>query len=421
MSSSFSSNSQQSSYSWQETAQYFIDINEDDFKEAINTNTIIFNDPLFSAYIYSKRAERLIRKDLFGFKTEYQITTWKDFYNRILFIVNNKDKYWIVNFYTKSGNLMELKLLNVFPNQNDIDDAARAGKYNVLEHYSDYLLPTMSVAEEITRLGSTQILDFLKKYSKLPSFSYFYQAMIKRNLFFIEWYNNNIPIRQINVFENLNSLPKFNELYTEIARNKDLDLWELIQEHFILQFSSLFNLLKIGLKEDNKNIFDFILHQIRLDRYEENISDDTLEKLLDSHFQIHQEIIKVKGNEVKNLTYFYEHGLEAQMTSKLIDFIIENNLYKVMYLMYEKYGKINYIEKNYAKWKKQKKISIEMNNVIQHALTRPIKSGKDVKQDIINEGLNEFRDTMKPFMNDSAMNSSLSMIEQFTNTILKNN
>ncbi len=421
MSSSFSSNSQQSSYSWQETAQYFIDINEDDFKEAINTNTIIFNDPLFSAYIYSKRAERLIRKDLFGFKTEYQITTWKDFYNRILFLVNNKDKSWIVNFYTKSGNLMELKLLNVFPNQNDIDDAARAGKYNVLEHYSDYLLPTMSVAEEITRLGSTQILDFLKKYSKLPSFSYFYQAMIKRNLFFIEWYNNNIPIRQINVFENLNSLPKFNELYTEIARNKDLDLWELIQEHFILQFSSLFNLLKIGLKEDNKNIFDFILHQIRLDRYEENISDDTLEKLLDSHFQIHQEIIKVKGNEVKNLTYFYEHGLEAQMTSKLIDFVIENNLYKVMYLMYEKNGKINYIEKNYAKWKKQKKISIEMNNVIQHALTRPIKSGKDVKQDIINEGLNEFRDTMKPFMNDSAMNSSLSMIEQFTNTILKNN
>ena len=72
MSSSFSSNSQQSSYSWQETAQYFIDINEDDFKEAINTNTIIFNDPLFSAYIYSKRAERLIRKDLFGFKTELQ-------------------------------------------------------------------------------------------------------------------------------------------------------------------------------------------------------------------------------------------------------------------------------------------------------------------------------------------------------------
>ena len=421
MSSSFSSNSQQSSYSWQETAQYFIDINEDDFKEAINTNTIIFNDPLFSAYIYSKRAERLIGRDLFGFKTEYQITTWKDFYNRILFLVNNKDKSWIVNFYTKSGNLMELKLLNVFPNQNDIDDAARAGKYNVLEHYSDYLLPTMSVAEEITRLGSTQILDFLKKYSKLPSFSYFYQAMIKRNLFFIEWYNNNIPIRQINVFENLNSLPKFNELYTEIARNKDLDLWELIQEHFILQFSSLFNLLKIGLKEDNKNIFDFILHQIRLDRYEENISDDTLEKLLDSHFQIHQEIIKVKGNEVKNLTYFYEHGLEAQMTSKLIDFVIENNLYKVMYLMYEKNGKINYIEKNYAKWKKQKKISIEMNNVIQHALTRPIKSGKDVKQDIINEGLNEFRDTMKPFMNDSAMNSSLSMIEQFTNTILKNN
>ncbi len=128
MSSSFSSNSQQSSYSWQETAQYFIDINEDDFKEAINTNTIIFNDPLFSAYIYSKRAERLIRKDLFGFKTEYQITTWKDFYNRILFLVNNKDKSWIVNFYTKSGNLMELKLLNVFPNQNDIDDAARAGK-----------------------------------------------------------------------------------------------------------------------------------------------------------------------------------------------------------------------------------------------------------------------------------------------------
>ncbi len=129
-----------------------------------------------SESVFEGRSRRWFTDDIIAYKeASSKAMTWKEFYQRITYLFNNKDKYDIIFRLVNNGKLMELKILGTILTPDHVSQAVIHDHLDILKYAIEQGFDMNDVDNQnvlklyACRYGKVNILNFLETYGIVPN------------------------------------------------------------------------------------------------------------------------------------------------------------------------------------------------------------------------------------------------------------